>query len=106
MVVQEGKVALQMMLTKTAPGGRRITIDTVMPNEIVGWSTVVEPHIYTLTAVCLQSTRVLSISGNKLRWLLQDDKALGFEIVQELIKVVASRLDDTRRVLLSERAQV
>jgi CRP-like cAMP-binding protein len=106
LVVQEGKVALQMMLTKTAAGGRRITIDTVMPNELVGWSAVVEPHIYTLTAVCLQNTRVLSISGNKLQWLLQEDKALGFEIMQGLIKVVASRLDDTRRVLLAERALV
>ena len=106
LVVQEGKVALQMMLTRMAPGGRRITIDTVMPNELVGWSAVVEPHVYTLSAVCLQNTRVLSISGNKLQWLLQDDKALGFEIVRELIKVVASRLDDTRRVLLAERALV
>ncbi len=106
LVVQEGKVALQMMLTRMTPGGRRITIDTVMPNELVGWSAVVEPHVYTLSAVCLQNTRVLSISGNKLQWLLQDDKALGFEIVRELIKVVASRLDDTRRVLLAERALV
>ncbi len=104
LVLQEGKVALQMTLPKTQMQmSRRITADIVTRNEVIGWSAIVEPHIYTLTAVCLQNVKALSISGNKLRWLLQDNPEIGYEVLKGLIKVVASRLDDTRQLLVSER---
>jgi CRP-like cAMP-binding protein len=104
-VLQEGKVALQMTLPKAlAQTGRRVTVDIVARNELVGWSAIVEPYVYTLTAVCLQDVKTLSLSGTKLRWLLRDDYKVGHEILEGLIKVVASRLNDTRRVLISERS--
>ena len=105
LVLAEGKVALQIALPE-APGGmvRRGTVDVVTKSEIVGWSAIVEPYIYTLAAVCLQKTKVLSLNGVKLRGLLRDNQLIGYEILKELVKVVASRLDDTRQVLISERA--
>ena len=82
---------------------RKITIDIVTRNEIVGWSAMVEPYTYTLTAVCLQNVKALSVNGFKLRCLLQDNPHIDRKVLKELIKVVASRLDDTRQVLISER---
>ncbi len=104
LVLQQGKVALQMTVPK-AQGQvtKRITVDVVSNPDIVGWSAIVEPYIYTFTAVCLQKVNVLSINGSKFRKVLQDDYKISCEILQALIKVVASRLEDTRRVLLSER---
>ncbi len=104
LVLQEGKVALQMVLPSVAmQNRRRITVDMVNSNEIVGWSTIVEPYTYTLTAVCVQNVKALSLNGNKLRWLLRDNHQIGYEVLNGIIKVVASRLDDTRQVLISER---
>ncbi|MBI2831854.1 MAG: cyclic nucleotide-binding domain-containing protein [Chloroflexi bacterium] len=103
-VLQEGKVALQMSLS--APGDRttgRITVDIVGRNELFGWSAMVDPHVYTLTSVCLQRCKVLSIDGIKLRSLLGANHHIGYQVFSEMVKVVASRLDDTRRVLVSER---
>ena len=93
------------MTLPEAPGqvAKRVTVDVVSGNEVVGWSALVEPYIYTLTAVCLQKVNVLSISGSKLRWLVRNDPVIGYEVVRQLIKVVALRLNDTRRVLVSER---
>ncbi len=103
-VLREGKVALQMMLpTMPAQMSRRITVDIVTKNEVLGWSAIAEPYVYTLTAVCLQKTEILAISGIKLRPLLRDNHNIGYEVLRGLIKVVASRLDDTRQVLVSER---
>ncbi len=103
-VLQDGKVALQMPLS-TAQGqiGRRITVDIVTRNEVLGWSAMIEPHVYTLSAVCLQKAKVVSISGTKLRGLLLDNHIMSYEVLNGLIKVVASRLNDTRHVLVSER---
>ncbi len=104
LVLQEGKVALQMTMPEAlAQMSRRITVDIVSRNEVVGWSAIVEPHVYTLTAICLQKVKALSISNTKLRRLLRDNHKIGFEVLNGLIKVVASRMDETRRVLVSER---
>lgn len=104
LVLEEGKVALQMTLPqeKTQPT-KRITIDVISPGEMMGWSAIVEPHNYTLTAVCLQRVRAISIDGLKLRQLLRDNPKMGYEVLTGLIKVVASRLDETRQVLVNER---
>ncbi len=103
-VLQEGKVALQMMLpTAPAQMSRRVTVDVITKNEALGWSAIVEPYVYTLTTVCLQKTKVLAINSIKLRPLLRDNHNIGYEVLGGLIKVVASRLDDTRQVLVSER---
>ncbi len=103
-VLQEGKVALQMTMPEAlAQMSRRVTVDILSRNEVVGWSAVVEPYVYTLTAICLQRVKALSISSTKLRRLLRDNPQTGFEILTGLIKVVASRMDETRRVLVSER---
>ncbi len=103
-ILQEGKVAVQMTLpVSPAQMSRRVTVDVITGNEVLGWSAIVEPYLYTLTAVCLQKTRVLAINSIKLRPLLQDNHNIGYEVMRGLIKVVASRLDDTRQVLVSER---
>ena len=103
-VLQEGKVAVQMTLpVSSAQMSRRVTVDIITGNEVLGWSAIVEPYVYTLTAVCLQKAKVLAINGIKLRPLLQDNLNIGYEVLRGLIKVVASRLDDTRQVLVSER---
>ena len=104
LVLLEGKLALQ----ETLPGeqgqsNRRITVDVVTPGEVVGWSAIVQPYIYNFSAVCLQKVKVLSLSATKLRWLLENNCEIGYKLLNGLIKVVASRLDDTRHVLVSER---
>ncbi len=104
LILQEGKVAVQMTLPKTQMQmSRRLTVDIVTRNEVLGWSAIVEPHVYTLTGVCLQKVRALSISGTKLRWLIQDNPKIGRDVMKGLVKVVASRLDETRHLLVCER---
>ena len=103
-VLQEGRIAVQMTLPEVlGQTGRKITVDVVNKNEIVGWSALVKPYTHTLTGVCLQEVNVSSISGNEIRRLVRDDHSIGYKVLKQLIKVVASRLDDTRRVLISER---
>lgn len=107
LIVQEGKGALQMA---TSPvdvlPSRRTTVDVIGPDDVISWSAVVEPFRYTLSAVCLQDTRVLSISASKLRWLRDHNRSIGFDILAGLSHVIATRLSETRRVLVSERPPI
>lgn len=104
LILKEGKVALQMQLPRgEGQNTQRITVDIVTSGEVVGWSTVVEPYKYAFRAVCLQNVKAVSIGGDKLRQLLWVDSRIGYAVLSELIKVVASRLHGTARVLISER---
>ena len=104
-LLQEGKVALQMALPagEASETVKRVTIDIITENQVFGWSAVVPPNVYTLTAVCLQRSRLLAVDGRQLADLMEADTNLGYLVMQGFIKVVATRLDDTRQVLLSER---
>ena len=106
-ILQSGKVALQMQLPAAGPQpGRRISVDFVSKNEVFGWSALVMPRRYTLMAVCLEPTRLLAIDGVRLRALMQEDSRIGYQLLNGLIGVVASRLEETRHVLISERQVV
>lgn len=104
-VLEEGKVAVQMTLPMTpATVSRKVTVDVMTKSEVLDWSAIIEPYVYTLTAVCLQKAKVLAISGSKFGWLLRDNPNISHEVLKGLIKVIASKLDDTRHMLVSERS--
>lgn len=103
-VVDKGKIALQMNLSLSDQSfAKRITVDMVGKWEAIGWSALVEPHRYTLTAVCLEPTKLLGIDATRLRALLEEDLGMACKIFRRLTDMVASRLEETRRVLISER---
>ena len=106
-VVKEGKVALQISLNQG--GGqpsRGMSVDIVTQSGTLGWSALVEPYIYTLRAVCLQEVKVLCIGANDLRLLLRDNPDISREVMKGLVKVLVSRLEETRGLLVSERIPV
>jgi CRP-like cAMP-binding protein len=106
LVVEEGKVALQMVLDDSPiQNARRVTIDIITENETLGWSALVEPYVYTLAATSLQKTRILSINAASLRDLMKNNREIGYEITRGLVRVIADRLATTRHVLVSERSQ-
>ena len=104
-ILLEGRVALQTSLpsSQSAPV-RRVTIDILSPTQVFGWSAVVPPHEYTLAAVCLQRAHILAVDGARMDEVLRGSPQARYEVMKGFIGVVASRLTDTRHVLVSERS--
>ena len=104
-LVEEGKIFLEM---KTDMGPHRpalqVTVDVITRGEGMGWSAFVEPNVYTLSAVCIEPTKLVSLEAGKLRDLMEKDAALGYQLLKGINKMVASRLSHTRILLVSERA--
>lgn len=104
-ILEEGKVLLEMMpapVRDHAPLSL-VTIDVILKGETFGWSALVAPHIFTLSASFTEKSTVAAIGGGKLRELLSADPAMGYQVLTGLSEVIASRLDHTRQILLSER---
>ena len=53
------------------PDGSQVLIDEVGPGELLGWSTVVEPYVYTASSWTTEPSEVIVIDGKGLRELLK-----------------------------------
>lgn len=103
-LLQEGKVAL-FMENYMGPGKppMQVTIDIIAKGESMGWSAVVDPFIYTLSARCLEDTKLIAFDSTSLRALMEEDCTLGYKIMQATAKVISLRLTHTRIILVGER---
>ena len=101
-LILEGQVALEMYM----PGAGRITILTLGPADIFGWSAVT-PVVGTRTASVrtVHPTRVIAFDSQKLRDACEADHDLGFHVYRRLTNVVVGRLTAARLQLLDMYAQ-
>lgn len=95
-IVTTGRVALRMRV----PGRGPVTIATVEPGDIVGWSAVVAPYRATSTAVAVEPTEAIAFAGPQLRQALETDPDLAAALYPRILRSVARRLEGTRLQLL------
>ena len=103
-LVEEGKIIMVMeSYMGTAKPPMQVTVDVVTKGDAMGWSSVVEPYVYTLGARCIDNAKVIAFDGEKLRKLINKDSALGFKFMHATAKVIATRLTHTQIILVGER---
>ena len=103
-LVREGKIILVMdsYLGPHKPP-MQVTVDVVTQGESMGWSSVVEPYIYTLSALCIDRAKVIALDAPGLRRLMDEDACLGYRIMKATTQIIANRLTHTRIILVGER---
>ena len=90
-VVLEGQVDLQW----EQPGGSALpetTITQLSEAMTFGWSSLVPPHKYRLSAYCVTRTcKVIKIEREALTKLFVQDAQFGYKVMTNLLSVVGSR---------------
>ena len=100
MLFEEGIVATTLFIVQrgeldiiyTLHGGEQIVVDTVVGGDLVGWSTLVEPHQTTATVVPRSDGQALCIDGAKLRELCEQDHTLGHRLMTHVAETLSKRL--------------
>lgn len=95
-IVLSGRIALRLRI----PERGSVTILTVEPGDLVGWSAIVPPHRSTSSAIALVPSEVLTFAGEPLRAALESDPILAAAVYPRILRAVARRLDGTRLQLL------
>lgn len=95
-IVLEGRVALRTLV----PERGMVTILTVEPGDILGWSALVAPHRATSTAIAIEPIALLAFDGEQLRSALRADHALAASLYPRLLQAVGRRLAATRLQML------
>ena len=90
-VVMEGQVALQW----TTPGRSALpesTISRLSESMTFGWSSLVPPYTYRLSAYCTTRTcKVMQVERDALIKLFEKDAEIGYKVMLKLLSVVGSR---------------
>jgi signal transduction histidine kinase len=97
--LKSGKVALETELAISRRGAERATIDVLAEGDSFCWSALMEPHILTSSGRCLEKTEVLALDGEKIKTLLDENPQIGYKVANNLVKVVASRLQHTKQTM-------
>jgi CRP/FNR family transcriptional regulator, cyclic AMP receptor protein len=103
-IITKGKVVLFMdsyMGPHKPP--MQVTVDMITKGDPMGWSSIVEPYLYTLGSLCIDDVSLIAFDAFELRKLMDEDCALGFKIMQAVAKVISMRLTHTQIILVGER---
>lgn len=95
--IEVGRVALRLRVPER---GDRLTIVTVEPGELIGWSAVVPPYRVTVDAIATEPTRVLAIDAPALRERLAADCELAADLLPLVLESVSLRLTSSWSQLL------
>jgi CRP/FNR family transcriptional regulator, cyclic AMP receptor protein len=95
-VVRHGTVAIDVH----SPTRGSLTVETIGPGEIVGWSWLFPPHVWQFDARAVDDVRAVEFDGACLRGKCESDHALGYELMRRFAAVMIDRLQHTRLRLL------
>ena len=105
--VASGLIALRKELmapVEIPPADSSITL--CGPGEMIGWSALVPPSRYTLTAITKMPTTLLVVEGQALLAAMERRPAIGFKLMRSLAEVVSRRLRQIEVALVVQRAYV
>ncbi|MGZ8564035.1 MAG: Crp/Fnr family transcriptional regulator [Candidatus Limnocylindria bacterium] len=95
-VVVSGLLGMQTLV----PGRGTVTLMTVEPGDVYGWSALVPPHRSTSTVLGIEPGEALVFDATELRDLLRDDESLAATLYPRLLQSLGRRLTATRFQLL------
>jgi CRP/FNR family transcriptional regulator, cyclic AMP receptor protein len=91
-VVRHGRVALELFI----PNRGALTVETIEPGEVVGWSWLFPPYRWHFDGRAVESVRAIAVDGACLRGKCDDDPALGYDLMRRFSQVMLERLQATR----------
>lgn len=95
-VVIRGRIALRTLV----PERGEITILTIEPGDVFGWSTLVPPYRSTSTATAIEPVEAIVFEAAGIRAALRTDCQLAIALYPRLLVAVSRRLNATRHQLL------
>jgi CRP-like cAMP-binding protein len=94
-ILSEGRIRLTM------GQGELLAYVASDPNDLIGWSSLVENEAYTASAECLVSVKLLRIAKQRLDEILLEDPASGMVFYKNLAAILGRRLVKSYQATLS-----
>jgi signal transduction histidine kinase len=99
-IVKRGKLSLEKRLqlgrgTKT----RMATVGFVGTGMTAGWSSLVPPHVYTSTGVCMEPAQLIVFDGPGLHHLMEQNPRIGYKLMSLVATLIKRRYQNATATL-------
>src|SRR5438477_3592155 len=99
-LIETGKVILE-----SGEGfGDPVIIETIGSGDLLGWSWMFPPYVWSFTARAIERTTAIFFYGTILREYCERDPSLGYELFKRITPIMMKRLQAARRKMLSLHA--
>ena len=95
-LVRHGIVALDTYV----PNRGALTVDSIGPGELAGWSWLLPPYRWHFTGRAVEPVRAVEFDGVCLRGKCDDDPGLGYDLAMRFARILVERLQATRFQLM------
>jgi len=95
-LICDGRVALEIFALEHKP----IIIDTLEGGDTLGWSWLLSPFVWKFSAHARSSVRAVALDAKSLRTKCEENRNLGYEVLNRLAQIIERRLEATRFQLL------
>ena len=86
---QSGRVSIFVVA-----GNVEIKIHTAKSGDTFGWSSLVEPYVYTASAKCLEEVKEIYLWRTDLLELFSKEPSIGYLVMTNLCSVISNRRND------------
>lgn len=91
-LIRHGMVSLEIWAPTQGP----LTIQTLGPGEVLGWSWLFPPYKWHFDARAMELTRAVALDGKCLRGKCDQDTKLGYELMKRFSAVIHARMQAAR----------
>lgn len=100
-VIQRGRLRLTLPMNVRG-GAQEVLVEERVPGQTVGWSALIPPYRFTLTATAPLETEVVTLSRDALRAHFAEHPAVGQAVALNLAAVIGERLQLFQTMWLRE----
>lgn len=97
-LLRRGEVVVEV----PAIQGPALVVQTLGPDEVLGWSWLIPPYRWSFQARAVESVAVLEFDGSAVRDRCERDPAFGYEVLKRFSSLMSERLDAARRKMMDE----
>lgn len=80
--------------------GPPLVVQSLKQGNILGWSWLIPPYLWTFEAIAESDTEVIEFDGEKLRHACEQDHDLGYELMKVFSGLMSERLHEARRKMM------
>lgn len=104
-IVERGQLALTLPM-QVLGREENVLIEERHPGQALGWSALIPPHKFTLTATAPFDAEVLAIKRQDLLDYFTDEPAVGYVVARNVAEIVGQRLQVFQAMWLREMQRV
>lgn len=95
-LIRHGKIAIET----TLPQHGSVILQTLSDGDILGWSWLFPPYLWTFDVRTIEPTRAIALNGACLRTKCDQDFRMGYFLMKKFAQIMTDRLQSTRIRLL------